>query len=164
MRLPCVFFNSRKISPCRLIYIIVVLWIALSTTSIVAVAISIQSKVHDMRSFPSGWRVCCHQQRNVLTYMNIQSHTRISSTLNFLSQRSALFSSANSINNSRKEDEHDSKTSPKNIAIVGGGLAGLSTAYHLLRYSIDHNIVLPSLTIIDKAEPGKGGASSVAGG
>ena len=54
--------------------------------------------------------------------------------------------------------------SSKNIAIVGGGLAGLSTAYHLLSKSIDYNLNLPSITIFDKTKPGQGGASSVAGG
>ena len=45
------------------------------------------------------------------------------------------------------------------VAIVGGGLAGLSTAYHLLDKApyID-------ITIFDKKPPGLGGASSVAGG
>lgn len=47
----------------------------------------------------------------------------------------------------------------KNIAIVGGGLAGISTAYHLLEKIDGSNI-----TIIDKAGPGEGGASAVAGG
>jgi glycine/D-amino acid oxidase-like deaminating enzyme len=50
--------------------------------------------------------------------------------------------------------------SPQRVAIIGGGLAGLSTAYHLLQKS-------PSsieITIIDKALPGAAGASSVAGG
>jgi hypothetical protein len=47
----------------------------------------------------------------------------------------------------------------QNIAIVGGGLAGLSTAYHLLQKN-------PSLgiTILDTSLPGEGGASTVAGG
>jgi ribulose 1,5-bisphosphate synthetase/thiazole synthase len=47
----------------------------------------------------------------------------------------------------------------QNIAIVGGGLAGLSTAFHLLQKS-------PSLgiTILDTSAPGEGGASTVAGG
>jgi Glycine/D-amino acid oxidases (deaminating) len=48
----------------------------------------------------------------------------------------------------------------ENVAIVGGGLAGLSTAYHLLD-KLQGNI---RITVIDKAEPGEGGASSVAGG
>ncbi len=52
----------------------------------------------------------------------------------------------------------------KKIAIVGGGLAGLSTAYHLLSYSISRNMEIPSITVIDKTTVGKGGASSVAGG
>ncbi len=56
-------------------------------------------------------------------------------------------------------------SSPKNVAIVGGGLAGLSTTYHLLKKSKDEgegeNL---HITIFDKAEPGQGGASSVAGG
>jgi ribulose 1,5-bisphosphate synthetase/thiazole synthase len=45
------------------------------------------------------------------------------------------------------------------VGIVGGGLAGLSTAFHLLRKE-------PSLdvTILDSSGPGMGGASSVAGG
>lgn len=47
----------------------------------------------------------------------------------------------------------------RNIAIVGGGLAGLSTTYHLLE-RMDH----VHITVIDKALPGQGGASSVAGG
>jgi len=47
------------------------------------------------------------------------------------------------------------------IGIIGGGLAGLSTAYHILKKT--HPSV-PRITIIDKNVPGKGGASSVAGG
>mmetsp|Transcript_13572 Transcript_13572/g.30316 ORF Transcript_13572/g.30316 Transcript_13572/m.30316 type:complete len:387 (+) Transcript_13572:3-1163(+) len=45
------------------------------------------------------------------------------------------------------------------VGIVGGGLAGLSTAYHLLKKSPSTDI-----TIIDRQSPGTGGASSVAGG
>jgi len=45
------------------------------------------------------------------------------------------------------------------IAIVGGGLAGLSVAYH-----ISHIAPGAHITIFDKASPGQGGASSVAGG
>lgn len=47
-----------------------------------------------------------------------------------------------------------------NIAIVGGGLAGLSTAWHLLESS---NNPL-KITIYDKCKVGAGGASAVAGG
>jgi len=50
-------------------------------------------------------------------------------------------------------------SSPQHIAVVGGGLAGLSTTFHLLE-KIDN----VRITIIDKANPGEGGASSVAGG
>ena len=46
-----------------------------------------------------------------------------------------------------------------NVAIVGGGLAGLATAFHLLQKAPNTKI-----TIFDKALPGCGGASSVAGG
>ncbi len=49
--------------------------------------------------------------------------------------------------------------SPK-IAIVGGGLAGLSTAYHLLEQATNSLHV----TIWDKEPVGVGGASAVAGG
>jgi len=48
-----------------------------------------------------------------------------------------------------------------NVAIVGGGLAGLSTAYHLLDMSSNHPI---HITIFDKEKVGQGGASAVAGG
>ena len=48
----------------------------------------------------------------------------------------------------------------RKIAVVGGGLAGLSVAFHLLEKT---NASI-KLTLLDKAEPGCGGASSVAGG
>jgi len=48
---------------------------------------------------------------------------------------------------------------PERIGIIGGGLAGLSTAYHLVQRIPDVDI-----TILDKTMPGLGGASSVAGG
>ena len=46
-----------------------------------------------------------------------------------------------------------------NVGIVGGGLAGLSTAHHLLQKNPSVRI-----TIFDPTHPGNGGASSVAGG
>jgi len=49
--------------------------------------------------------------------------------------------------------------STRNYGIIGGGLAGLSTAYHLLEKSPSANI-----TIFDLFDSGNGGASSVAGG
>ena len=48
-----------------------------------------------------------------------------------------------------------------NIAVVGGGLAGLSVSYQLLSKTKGTDM---KLTIIDKDQPGEGGASSVAGG
>jgi ribulose 1,5-bisphosphate synthetase/thiazole synthase len=48
---------------------------------------------------------------------------------------------------------------PERVGIVGGGLAGLSTAYHLLQKAPGTHI-----TIFDKTTAGLGGASSVAGG
>ena len=45
------------------------------------------------------------------------------------------------------------------IGVIGGGLAGLSTAYHILEKCPSADI-----TIIDQNSPGAGGASSVAGG
>jgi ribulose 1,5-bisphosphate synthetase/thiazole synthase len=55
---------------------------------------------------------------------------------------------------------HASLLSPRctDIAIVGGGLAGLALAHNLLQKSGVH------VTIYDKAGVGQGGASSVAGG
>lgn len=50
-------------------------------------------------------------------------------------------------------------TAPRSVAIIGGGLAGLSTAYHLLENSSGIDI-----TVFDVAEVGCGGASAVAGG
>lgn len=53
------------------------------------------------------------------------------------------------------------------MAIVGGGLAGLSTAFHLLDIAGNNRIKFPrgiEITVFDKALVGEGGASSVAGG
>jgi FAD dependent oxidoreductase len=51
------------------------------------------------------------------------------------------------------------------IIIVGGGLAGLSTAFHLLQQRQERKITSPlELTILDKCQVGMGGASTVAGG
>lgn len=56
----------------------------------------------------------------------------------------------------------------KNIAIIGGGLAGLSAAYHLLDIAGNSGASASTpgmqITIYDKANVGKGGASAVAGG
>uniref|UniRef100_A0A7S4R3E4 FAD dependent oxidoreductase domain-containing protein n=1 Tax=Ditylum brightwellii TaxID=49249 RepID=A0A7S4R3E4_9STRA len=58
----------------------------------------------------------------------------------------------------------------RNVAIVGGGLAGLSVAYQLLEKANDAEADDESekeiicITILDKTHVGMGGASSVAGG
>lgn len=48
---------------------------------------------------------------------------------------------------------------PRKIAIIGGGLAGLSTLFHLQEN--DPNL---QITVLDRAKVGTSGASSVAGG
>lgn len=59
---------------------------------------------------------------------------------------------------------------PQNIAIVGGGLAGLAVTYHLLhstsRYARKRGFDADSLrlTILDPHPPGRGGASAAAAG
>ena len=66
--------------------------------------------------------------------------------------------SASSLSSSAASSDH---LPPKrSIAIVGGGLAGLSTAFHLV------NKMCPGsqVTVFDKAPVGTGGASAVAGG
>lgn len=49
------------------------------------------------------------------------------------------------------------------IAVVGGGLAGLATTYHLLQQSASSGQNV-EVTILDRAPVGTAGASSVAGG
>ncbi len=86
--------------------------------------------------------------------------------------RSILYSQLSSSNDGdlssiepSNQSSGQSKSMPHNIAIVGGGLAGLSTAYHLLRRTVTSaDLPTPSITIFDKTDPGQGGASSVAGG
>lgn len=62
---------------------------------------------------------------------------------------------------SNGEDDNVPGPNVNNIAVVGGGLAGLSVSYQLLSKTKGTNT---KLTIIDKDQPGEGGASSVAGG
>lgn len=59
-----------------------------------------------------------------------------------------------------KGGDNDCRPVITNVAIVGGGLAGLSVAYHLL----DQKTGAMNISIYDKANLGEGGASSVAGG
>jgi hypothetical protein len=66
------------------------------------------------------------------------------------------------------ETEERNPTLPRRVAIVGGGLAGLSTAYHLLQKTAADCTLSSSscldITILDPAMVGMAGASSVAGG
>ena len=48
------------------------------------------------------------------------------------------------------------------VAIIGGGLAGLSTAYHL--FELRQHLTPLNITIYDRCQVGEGGASAVAGG
>ena len=57
--------------------------------------------------------------------------------------------------------EQQAVRSFNSIGVVGGGLAGLSTAFHLLEKSSGNDV---QVTILDKAHVGQGGASAVAGG
>ena len=50
---------------------------------------------------------------------------------------------------------------PTRIAVLGGGLAGLGTAAHLL---LEAESTLRALHVFDQAPPGEGGASAVAAG
>jgi hypothetical protein len=72
--------------------------------------------------------------------------------------RVALFSSSSS--GVSGEGSGARTINPNNIAIIGGGLSGLSTAFHLLKESSPGTKV----TILDTNKVGEGGASAVAGG
>jgi FAD dependent oxidoreductase len=71
-------------------------------------------------------------------------------------QRRSLYSTP-----SKTMEEESAVESPLSIRILGGGMAGLSLAYHLLASSSN----TLKVTIVDvEAGPGTGGASAVAGG
>ena len=62
-------------------------------------------------------------------------------------------------------DTNDNNCPPQKIAIVGGGLAGLSTAFHMLELAHERNLQSPlDITVLDRHQVGLGGASAVAGG
>jgi hypothetical protein len=95
--------------------------------------------------------VMMHALRSELPVATIrQSFIRPGTKIPFLRRRSA---SSSSINDS-------SERAPQNFTIIGGGLAGLSTAFHILQKAPSGSHV----TVLDKAPVGTAGASSVAGG
>jgi NADPH-dependent 2,4-dienoyl-CoA reductase/sulfur reductase-like enzyme len=75
-------------------------------------------------------------------------------------KHSAIFSSATPTSSSDSTEDYSKQ--PNNVAIIGGGLAGLSVAYHLLDLRQQGNPL--HITIYDKSNVGQGGASAVAGG
>jgi hypothetical protein len=76
------------------------------------------------------------------------------------SSRSCIHTKAHDNSAADHDRDADEQIEPQNIAIVGGGLAGLSTAFHLLEKTQSRCRV----TIFDTAPVGTAGASSVAGG
>jgi hypothetical protein len=99
----------------------------------------------------------------------ILGHRLLDTGRSFLNQqlfsiRSSSSSCIHTKSHDNSADDHDrdadGQIEPQNIAIVGGGLAGLSTAFHLLEKTQSRCRV----TIFDTAPVGTAGASSVAGG
>ena len=97
----------------------------------------------------------------------ILGHQRFDTPRSFLNQQffsrrsiSCLHTKAGDDDDDGDEGRADGQIEPQNIAIVGGGLAGLSTAFHLLEKTQSRCRV----TIFDTAPVGTAGASSVAGG
>jgi hypothetical protein len=91
-------------------------------------------------------------------------HQRFDTRRSFLNQQLFSISSSSCLHMKAGDDDNDrdavGQIEPQNIAIVGGGLAGLSTAFHLLEKTQSRCRV----TIFDTAPVGTAGASSVAGG
>jgi ribulose 1,5-bisphosphate synthetase/thiazole synthase len=84
---------------------------------------------------------------------------KMSVSFRILHQRMARFSNIALFASSEPLREQGKQSQQVKVAIVGGGLAGLSTAFHLLQKSPGCDI-----TILDKAPVGTSGASAVAGG
>ena len=86
----------------------------------------------------------------------------------FLEASTLVNSVASSTKLNLSSDQTQGKAPPKRIAIVGGGLAGLSTTYYLLKKTLeskeDNDHPRLDITILDVAPVGQFGASSVAGG
>jgi hypothetical protein len=79
------------------------------------------------------------------------------------SSSSSLPTKAHDNDNDGVDQQQQQIPAPHNIAIVGGGLAGLSTAFHLLEKTVSLSSRC-RVTIFDTAHVGTAGASSVAGG
>ena len=116
------------------------------------------------------FRIPVHIERNKTGFLIVDAFTIHKTTfrnqrsdLNGKVRRSRFSSRANPcISNYVSDATTFSRQRPlmgHRIAVVGGGLAGLSTAYHLLEKSLSSDI-----TIFDRQCPGAGGASAVAGG
>ncbi|KAL3777226.1 hypothetical protein HJC23_007126 [Cyclotella cryptica] len=118
----------------------------------------------------ASWSETSHRKRALAAgFVHTQSHCRRKIGIHpECSSYTTLRCSSDSTDNNTKL-QHPIN----NVAIIGGGLAGLSVAYHLLelrqtRYidnqgaSVAYNPL--HITIYDKSKVGEGGASAVAGG
>jgi glycine/D-amino acid oxidase-like deaminating enzyme len=106
----------------------------------------------------------CHQQHHLHRVRHINNYYTAAATTTTI--RNVATTKNEAINSNINLNR--SVSTIKKVAIIGGGLAGLSTAYHLL---LHHNTPNNNskeggihITIYDTAEVGEGGASSVAGG
>jgi len=104
--------------------------------------------------------------KSSVTGFQVKPHSCFSKLGILQSRRSFLL-----LSSTRLASTLSSPHETKRIAIVGGGLAGLSTVFHLLEQAINNSnsqeyTVQPPLniTVFDKSTAGSGGASSVAGG
>jgi hypothetical protein len=84
----------------------------------------------------------------------------------FAARRSLSAAAARSSSNGNGNINSSPSAPPHNICIVGGGLAGLSTAFHFLEKQprAGAHPSAASVTILDRDEVGQSGASAVAGG
>ena len=154
-----------------------------ATTSYKSAVINVDG-VHHHRSM-SPLASCNHRQLlgfslGFVNTLNTVSNRPVSKAASFCWRLSSI-SSGDNINKNELDSTTDvfstgssrSSHNPReinNVAIVGGGLAGLSVAYNLLDIisekrngGIAHTKGL-RITLYDKANVGEGGASSVAGG
>lgn len=120
----------------------------------------------------SAWKRAQISTRNRNGYYTVvltpNPYTSASRTISAFSCKASLDAETTSSSRSPQEENRDNLDAhvratvaalprrPRS-AVVGGGFAGLATAYHLVAYGSD-------VTIFDPNEVGTGGASSVAGG